>query len=860
MTNNCTGPQRLSAYYAGAGIIPLGTVGFPYGVRTTIPVTGPISISNFYGAQFDAGQFINGDFEIVVGVTEDSLRYNMVGWTVLKQHTRLNANAQIESCFTPNQINTPTPAPPVGITSPGDNVTFNTGIAGNPSFRMRLLDTSDPLYASLASGGTSRYIMELRNSATFAGLVAAGNPNLYGILRGPVVISNNSVVVGDGDVVSFKWRAARDPQGDKFSVYIYMVRSSDCATITLLDSTGESTSWATVNYTINSAQAGQYKFVVVHGSYDSAGGLKVGAYLYLDDIKLTKASAPVGQTTTTTSTSTTTTQAYTYNGAEELYLTPGTLLNRRTVNGGDIYEYQVSVLDNCQFGIRNAKPANVGAGGIPPVIIDLVSGWDQTGNLWLPGPSGNNPVGGAGLYNEINASGEFKYPYSNITFRIPGDKFTRVGGIDYEMPTNSPFYYQATVDGGGNGRMKAMQVTRITTPITVSAATLPTIETAAPYATGYSSGTRVVFEGDQATFSVTDSRNTTGLLNWRVRPVGFVTSANAFFVGGTVGDYVLTGQVSMNNGLGQVTIQTVANTYPQSGRSIRMEIVDPATQRLIGLQSLAFLDRPYTGQAEFTTAGTYTWTVPTGVWSVSAVCVGGGGGGSLDATNPTGGAGGNLQWRNSIPVVPGTVYTVVVGAGGTAGNVTYASGGAGSESIFGLTSSLSTANVAARGGNGGSTIGIPAAPGSLHNPGDGSPINVGYGGTSSPLGGAGGAGGYTGNGGAGATSTGANGNGGGGGGGSSNGGGASAQGGAGGGVGILGQGGNGIGGTQLSSGGPLDGTAGSGGNAQSYGGGGGGLKPPATQAMAGSSGAVRIIWGPNRTFPATNTGNLPVVS
>ena len=32
-----------------------------------------------------------------------------------------------------------------------------------------------------------------------------------------------------------------------------------------------------------------------------------------------------------------------------------------------------------------------------------------------------------------------------------------------------------------------------------------------------------------------------------------------------------------------------------------------------------------TGQAEFTTAGTYSWEVPLGVSSVCVVCVGGGG-------------------------------------------------------------------------------------------------------------------------------------------------------------------------------------------------------------------------------------------
>lgn len=853
----CTGPQRLSAYYAGAGLIPLGTVGFPYNVRTSIPVSGPISISNFYGATYDAGQFINGDFETIVGVTEDLVKYSMVGWTVYKQTTRLNSNAQIENCFTPNQVNIPTPLPPVGITSPGDNVTFSTLIGNNPSFRMRLLDTSDPLFASLSSG-SGRYIIELKNEATFAGTVSPYNPNSYGILRGPVLVAANSIALYEGDTVSFKWRAAKDPAGDRFSVYVYLLRTTDCSTITLLDITGVSTGWQTVTYTVPASRIGQYKFIVVHGSYDSVGGLKVGAYLYLDDITLTRrpTTLPVGQTSTTTSTTTTTTQYYSYNGNEELYITPGSFLSKRIVNGGEIYEYRVSVTDNCTFGMRNGKPAN-STGGIPPILIESVSGWDQTGNVWLPGPSGSNPVGGGGLHNEINSTGEFRYPYTNLTFRLPGDIFTTYspsgGGITIQIPqyTSGGQYYSATIAGGGNGIPKGIVISEITTPIRVTAPALPSAENVTDALNSFTAGTSIMYEGDQATFTVTDSRNTTGLLNWRLRATDFLEApASGFFVGGQANLFVLTGQVALTNGTGQITIQTIANTNPHSPRTLRMEIIDPATQRFIGFQTVGFIDKPYQGQVEFTTPGTHTWTVPTGVWSVSVICVGGGGGGALHATNPCGGAGGNLQFRQ-VSVVPGTVYTIVVGAGGTAGNVSYAAGGAGGGSSFGLTATYSTANVAAAGGSGGTTIGTPAMPGVIHVPPGTTGATVGYGGSGFPAGGAGGAGGYEGNGGNGSSSFGINGTKGGGGGGVS-------DGGNGGGVGILGKGADGIGGTGV---GNINGTAGSGGFEKAYGGGGGGLKPPETQANAGGSGAVRIIWpGNKRYFPNNNTGNLPTIT
>ena len=73
------------------------------------------------------------------------------------------------------------------------------------------------------------------------------------------------------------------------------------------------------------------------------------------------------------------------------------------------------------------------------------------------------------------------------------------------------------------------------------------------------------------------------------------------------------------------------------------------------------------GQKEYTVAGTYSWTCPADVTSVSVVCIGGGGGSSTPGQTWTGtgagdgGAGGGLGWKNNISVTPGQSYTVVVG-------------------------------------------------------------------------------------------------------------------------------------------------------------------------------------------------------
>ena len=93
-----------------------------------------------------------------------------------------------------------------------------------------------------------------------------------------------------------------------------------------------------------------------------------------------------------------------------------------------------------------------------------------------------------------------------------------------------------------------------------------------------------------------------------------------------------------------------------------------------------------------TTSG--TWTCPAGVTSVQVEAWGGGGGGagaggSGNLYTGGGGAGGNYARNTSVTVVPGTVYTVAVGAGGAAGgtsgtavNVTTSNGGTSSFGTF----------------------------------------------------------------------------------------------------------------------------------------------------------------------------------
>ncbi len=102
---------------------------------------------------------------------------------------------------------------------------------------------------------------------------------------------------------------------------------------------------------------------------------------------------------------------------------------------------------------------------------------------------------------------------------------------------------------------------------------------------------------------------------------------------------------------------------------------------------------------QFTTVGTTTWTAPLTTTSVEYLIVGGGGGGGGGYdTGAGGGGGGGMVLVGTLSVVPGTSYTITVGAGGAASTNSYPTvqetdGGIGETSVFDIVTAL--------GGNGG---------------------------------------------------------------------------------------------------------------------------------------------------------------
>ena len=117
------------------------------------------------------------------------------------------------------------------------------------------------------------------------------------------------------------------------------------------------------------------------------------------------------------------------------------------------------------------------------------------------------------------------------------------------------------------------------------------------------------------------------------------------------------------------------------------------------------------------------WTCPAGVTSVQALIVAGGGGGGAGSTGSQlggGGAGaGGLIYSSSVPVTPGTTYSVVVGQGGIPGITGTSAGTNGQNSSFasliaiggGYGGVRSVSEPGGSGGSGGAGAGNPATGG-----------------------------------------------------------------------------------------------------------------------------------------------------
>lgn len=364
----------------------------------------------------------------------------------------------------------------------------------------------------------------------------------------------------------------------------------------------------------------------------------------------------------------------------------------------------------------------------------------------------------------------------------------------------------------------------------------------------------IIVEGNSGTFNVATTNIISGTTLYWTIVNGTTTDADFTAISGS---FVITN----NTGSFNVTIALDATSEGSETFSVAIRRSSISSAIVVTSNSVT-VDNIVAGQQEYTTAGSYTWVAPAGVTSVSVLCVGGGGGGSpptLSIYQGAGGGGGALRYVNNITVVPGTSYTVTVGAGGGVSLGTTSTGGGGGESSFNGTTCVAGGGFGAFGSLKGT--GATSGTGTGGNGGDGGNSSAT---TTYRKGGGGGAGGYSGNGGTGGlgnntgASTGFTSGSGGGGGGGRGGNVDTTAGIPGGGVGLLGEGASGISSNNMNAASP-----GSGGSTIYYGGGGGAGAAVANQGALnatnglGGTGAVRIIWPGNlRYFPNTNTANI----
>lgn len=109
----------------------------------------------------------------------------------------------------------------------------------------------------------------------------------FDTVRGPALVSQESLNMKVGDSMSFDWRAQGG--GDAYDVYAYLLNVDTGETVEILNDTGATpgatTNWTTESHTI--AKEGTYRFIFVGGTFDASGGRAAGAQLFVDNIVAT---------------------------------------------------------------------------------------------------------------------------------------------------------------------------------------------------------------------------------------------------------------------------------------------------------------------------------------------------------------------------------------------------------------------------------------------------------------------------------------------------------------------------------------------------------------------------------------------
>lgn len=203
------------------------------------------------------------------------------------------------------------------------------------------------------------------------------------------------------------------------------------------------------------------------------------------------------------------------------------------------------------------------------------------------------------------------------------------------------------------------------------------------------------------------------------------------------------------NSFGKTTVANIISSVKEDNIfSKNRKAVKHMMVALFGFAFLSF-SQISNGQTTLTYNASTTFTVPTGVTSITVACWGGGGGGGEEsiAKDVGGGGGGGAYASSVVTVTPGSTYTITVGSGGAYNS--QAAGSTGGSSSFTLGG---TTYVLAVGGVGGNINGTGGGAGGAAASCTGTTTHSGGAGAagtnSASSGGGGGAAGSTANGGA----------------------------------------------------------------------------------------------------------------
>jgi hypothetical protein len=210
----------------------------------------------------------NGDFEDNRILSDTAQFVSIPGWKIYKQSFRIGGNTQFLGCNTPSS----TIPGYTGVESPYLTAAYSAAY-------------SDDLVSGF--GGTKALMLMLAGSTEKPGQVG----------RGPILVSENYLRLELNDVIEMHWKVEMKALSfyieENYDIIAYLV-SDTCNTIVLFHDIGTVKEWTRVSRRITGSEIGQYRLVVVAGSFDRTNGKAVGTQLYLDNIRLIKASLSVG--------------------------------------------------------------------------------------------------------------------------------------------------------------------------------------------------------------------------------------------------------------------------------------------------------------------------------------------------------------------------------------------------------------------------------------------------------------------------------------------------------------------------------------------------------------------------------------